>query len=190
LEQVSRQRQITFGLGCCERLYLAYAHVAAKENMPDVLRPILDQLWEHLEGAPKSVDDLVTLRKRAAVARETLREETADSEYRAISNCMDATYRASSSCLDNTVDNVMWAWTWCEDVVYQFLWDPIQRSFDGVVPHERVPELHAIILANPLMIREYQFALSLLSLLREHRIITQDVRDAVTRLAQTGATIP
>src|SRR5262245_15030433 len=153
LEQMSREQQIPFGLGCCERLHPTYASIVAKESAPDVLRPIIDQLWDHLEGNPKSIEDLAALRKLAESARETLNDTTPEQEYVAVYNCMDATYLTSAACLENTVDYVVRAWMCCEDVVYQLLRDRLLEGFVGLVEPERSRELQAVIRVDPLIVR-------------------------------------
>jgi hypothetical protein len=188
LERLPQEQQIAFGLGCCERLHPMYTQVIAKQSMLDVIQPILDQLWEYLEGVPKSTEDLVSLRERANWLGVS--DETRGQEYTAVYDCIGATYRTVCSCLENTVDHVVWAWTCCEDVVYQFLRDRLLDGFVGLIEPERSRELQAIINADPLMIREYEFAQRLLRFLSEHATITLGVRDAVTRMAQAEAAIP
>src|SRR5262249_39590628 len=155
----------------------------AKESAPDVLRPIIDQLWDHLEGNPKSIEDLAALRKLAESARETLNDTTPEQEYVAVYNCMDATYLTSAACLENTVDYVVRAWMCCEDVVYQLLRDRLLEGFVGLVEPERSRELQAVIRADPLIVREYEFALRLLHFLSGQVAISPGIGDAVRRIA-------
>jgi hypothetical protein len=193
LEGMSRNQQIAFGLGCCERLYPAYMQTIAKQGISDVIRHVLNQLWQHVEGVPKSVEELRALREYADWVEGPSFEETPDQEYVAARNCLSAMYYTMCSCLENTVDNVVWAWTCCEDVVYQFLRDRLLDSFvrsDGLLTHEKIGEMQDIILPDPLMRREYDFAQRLVRWLSEHPTITPEVRDAVTTMAQTDATIP
>jgi hypothetical protein len=193
LERLSREQQIAFGLGCCERLYPAYTQTIAKQGLPDVIRPVLDQLWQHLEGVPKSVEELRALQGHADWVDGPSYEDTSDQEYVAAYNCLGAMYRTVCSCLENTVDNVVRAWTCCEDVVYQFLRDRLLDGFvdsDGLLTHEKIGEMQAIILPDPLMLREYEFARRLVRWLSDYPTITRKVQDAVTTMAQADAALP
>jgi Protein of unknown function (DUF416) len=187
LRRLSDKQQIAFGLGCCERLYPAYADAIVRHDMSDVLRPILDQIWEYVEGIPKSAEQLEDLTERANSAGVT--DEVLEPNYLAISNCIGATYRASSACLESTTNNVMWAWTWCEDVVYQLLRDRLLNGFMGLVEPEMSRELQAIIRADPVMIREHEFALRLLHFLSGQAVISRGIKDAVTRIALADRTM-
>src|SRR6266536_358968 len=50
LAPLSSRHRLAFALCCFERLYPCYQALAAFLRTPDLLRPILDQLWQHVLG--------------------------------------------------------------------------------------------------------------------------------------------
>jgi hypothetical protein len=152
-------------------LHPSYRRLAEFLKTEDVVRPLLNRLWQHVLGIEMTVAEIEHGLQSCRTA--PVGEEECCPDWRDAIDSVGATLAVLKACQASSLDSAVTAAKSIRSVVDRPLWTELSRKVHGGITPHHAKQIEAQIAAHPTMVAERRIESAQLRLLLETETITE-----------------